>query len=84
MNSASDECGWRDLPRRAGVRVHCDNPNYYAEADVMEKMLAVANLDGFLASMIRNDPKIREEYKRDLLFNQTRGTGWLWPSGSRS
>ena len=40
MNSAADECGWRQFPHRGKfVRLSVADPNYYAEADVMERVL---------------------------------------------
>lgn len=41
MSSAADECGWRVFPTAGGVRISDVEPLYYAQADIMERFLAI-------------------------------------------
>jgi hypothetical protein len=43
MNQAADECGWRSyplVPRKPLIRITPDSPDWYAEADIQEQLIA--------------------------------------------
>ena len=64
---AADECGWREYPTAAYMRVSVSNLEYYAYADMAERVL------------MSNMPEIDKAAARVLSgFQQEQMSGWIW------